>query len=485
MRLDNGGLIGTTGSLTKSGLGTLVLDNALNSFTGGVTVEAGVLRVASAGSLSTGNILLTGGILDLGNLAFAGAINLAGGLVINAGGWTGAGTVSSPTTVDPSFLAALGSDSSFSILPGMTADLSGVTASIDFRGGTLEGIGAYAGALTVTAGTLDLTAASPLGTLAVGGTGSIDFGGRATDIAVAYAGGSLVNADDYTGLITVTGTSTTLVAGTLGGGTVVAGDGRELVFGENFANNVRIVGGSVLGLENFEGTLFVGVGSSVNLGNADDLTNTVTQASLVLESGGTLSGEGTLAALTLGQGSVLDVGNSPGVINVIGDLTLNGGSQRFEVRNALDTLTGLPSTPGEGYDFVSVQGVLDLSALSVQNRFLFELISLNESDGLGALADFDANGTYMFTLYQFGSRDLGSHSVASVNSLFEIDADGFLDMNGQQVDGSLFSIALRGNTLVLNYGVVPEPSTYGLMLGGLALALSAWRRRRQPPAAKA
>jgi hypothetical protein len=275
------------------------------------------------------------------------------------------------------------------------------------------------------------------------------------------------------------------VAGTLGGGTVVAGDGRQLVFGANFANNVRLVGGSVLSLENFEGTLFVGVGSSVNLGNADDLTNTVTQASLVLESGGTLSGEGTLAALTLGQGSVLDVGNSPGVINVIGDLTLNGGSQRFEVRNALDTLTGLPSTPGEGYDFVSVQGVLDLSALSVQNRFLFELISLNESDGLGALADFDANGTYMFTLYQFGSRDLGSHSVASVNSLFEIDADGFLDMNGQQVDGSLFSIALRGNTLVLNYGVVPEPSTYGLMLGGLALALSAWRRRRQPPAAKA
>ena len=480
LRLDNGGLIGTTGSLTKSGLGTLVLDNALNSFTGGVTVEAGVLRVASAGSLSTGNILLTGGILDLGNLAFAGAINLAGGLVINAGGWTGAGTVSSPTTVDPSFLAALGSDSSFSILPGMTADLSGVTAPIDFRGGTLEGIGAYAGALTVTAGTLDLTDASPLGTLAVGGTGSIDFGGRATDIAVAYAGGSLVNADDYTGLITVTGASTTLVAGTLGGGTVVAGDGRELVFGESFANNVRLVGGSVLGLENFEGTLFVGVGSSVNLGNADDLTNTVTQASLVLESGGTLSGEGTLAALTLGQGSVLDVGNSPGVINVVGDLTLNGGSQRFEVRNTLDILTGLPATPGEGYDFVSVQGVLDLSALSAQNRFLLELISLTESDGLGALADFDANGTYMFTLYQFGSPDLGSHSVASVNSLFEIDADGFLDMNGQQVDGSLFSIALQGNTLVLNYGVVPEPSTYGLMLGGLALALSAWRRRRRP-----
>jgi autotransporter-associated beta strand protein len=485
MRLDNGGLIGTTGSLTKSGLGTLVLDNAANSFTGGVTVEAGVLRVVSAGSLSTGDITVTGGLLDLGNFAFSGNINLAGGILVNSQGWTGQGTVTTPFTVDPGFLASLDTGSTFSVLPGMTADLTGITAAIDFRGGSLAGLGSYAGPLTVSAGTLDLTTATPLGSLALAGTGVIDFGGRELVMDIAYSGGSLLNADNYTGEITVTSASTTLMAGSLGGGIVIAGDGRQLVFGANFANNVRLVGGSVLGLENFEGTLFVGVGSSVNLGNADDLTNTVTQASLVLESGGTLSGEGTLAALTLGQGSVLDVGNSPGVINVIGDLTLNGGSQRFEVRNALDTLTGLPSTPGEGYDFVSVQGVLDLSALSVQNRFLFELISLNESDGLGALADFDANGTYMFTLYQFGSRDLGSHSVASVNSLFEIDADGFLDMNGQQVDGSLFSIALRGNTLVLNYGVVPEPSTYGLMLGGLALALSAWRRRRQPPAAKA
>jgi autotransporter-associated beta strand protein len=482
MRLDNGGAMGTTGSLSKLGAGTLVLDNAFNSFTGGVTVEAGVLRVASAGSLSTGDIIVTGGLLDLGNFAFAGNITLAGGMVINTGGWTGTGTANPAFTVDPAFLAGLAAGSSFSILPGMTADISGIAAAIDFRGGALQGVGSYAGALSVSAGTLDLSGGNPLGTLALAGTGVIDFGGRATDIAIAYSGGSLLNADDYTGEITVFGASTTLVAGTLGGGTVVAGNGRLLVFGANFANNVRIIGGSVLNLENFEGTLFVGAGSSINLGNPEDDTSVSTLASLVIEAGGTLSGQGTVASLTLSEGGTLAVGNSPGVITVTNDLTLTGGTQRFEVRNAVDTLTGGPATPGEDYDFVLVQGTLDLSGLSAENRFLLELISLTETDTLGALADFDPAGTYQFTLYEFTGLNLGSNSAGSLNSLFTIDADGFFDMNGDAVDSNLFSVMLnqQNNTLVLSYGVVPEPSTYGLMLGALALALSAWRRRRKP-----
>lgn len=482
MRLDNGGNAGGIGSITKLGSGTLVLDNAANSFTGGMTIEAGVVRVASAGSLSTGDITLTGGLLDLGNLAFAGNINLNGGMVINTAGWTGTGTVNPAFTVDPAFLASLGAGSTFTVLPNMTADIAGIAASIDYRGGTLQGVGAYAGSLGVSGGTLDLAAANPLGTLSLSGTGVIDFGGRATDIDIAYSGGSLLNAGNYTGDIVVSGATTTLVAGTLGGGTVVAGNGRLLVFGANFANNVRLVGGSVLNLQNFAGTLFVGAGSSVNLGNIAAGTETVTLAALVLENGGTLSGEGTLAALTLDAGGVLAVGNSPGVITTTGNLTLNGGTQRFEVRNALDTLTDGPSTPGEDYDVVQVQGTLDLSGLSAQNRFLLELISLTETNALGALADFDPAGTYDFTLYDYATLNLGSNLASGINSLFTLDADGFLDMNGDQVDANLFSVRLdtQNSSLVLHYGVVPEPSTYGLVLGGLALALSAWRRRRKP-----
>jgi autotransporter-associated beta strand protein len=487
MRLDNGGLIGTTGSLTKSGLGTLVLDNALNSFTGGVTVEAGVLRVVSAGSLSTGDITVTGGLLDLGNFAFSGNITLAGGILVNSQGWTGQGTVTTPFTVDPGFLASLDTGSTFSVLPGMTADLTGITAAIDFRGGSLAGLGSYAGPLTVSSGTLDLTTATPLGTLALAGTGVIDFGGRELVMDIAYSGGSLLNADNYTGEITVTSASTTLVAGSLGGGIVIAGDGRQLVFGANFANNVRLVGGSVLNLENFGGTLFVGPGSSVNLGSIEGGTETVTLASIVLEQGGTLSGEGTLSALTLDTGGVLNVGNSPGVITIVNDLALNGGSQRFEVRQATDVLTGLPSQAGVDYDLVEVGGVLDLSGLSASNTFLLELISLQINDSPGSLADFDPNLSYSFTLYDFATYELGATPLGSLNSLFTINTDGFVDMNGGQVDSSMFSVVLdsSNSSLVLQYGVVPEPSTYGLMLGGLALALSAWRRRRQPPAAKA
>jgi hypothetical protein len=470
----------------------LVIYNAVNSFVNDIEVTAsGENSYACAdldGAISVaGDITVTGGLLDLGNFAFSGNITLAGGILVNSQGWTGQGTVTTPFTVDPGFLASLDTGSTFSVLPGMTADLTGITAAIDFRGGSLAGLGSYAGPLTVSAGTLDLTTATPLGTLALAGTGVIDFGGRELVMDIAYSGGSLLNADNYTGEITVTSASTTLVAGSLGGGIVIAGDGRQLVFGANFANNVRLVGGSVLNLENFGGTLFVGPGSSVNLGSIEGGTETVTLASIVLEQGGTLSGEGTLSALTLDTGGVLNVGNSPGVITIVNDLALNGGSQRFEVRQATDALTGLPSQAGVDYDLVEVGGVLDLSGLSASNTFLLELISLQLNDSPGSLADFDPNLSYSFTLYDFATYELGANSLGSLNSLFTINTDGFVDMNGGQVDSNMFSVVLdsSNSSLVLQYGVVPEPSTYGLMLGGLALALSAWRRRRQPPAAKA
>jgi uncharacterized protein with beta-barrel porin domain len=58
------GLIsGTGGSLTKSGTGTLILNN-MNVYSGGTTVSAGTLMVANNNALGSGNVALTGGTLS-------------------------------------------------------------------------------------------------------------------------------------------------------------------------------------------------------------------------------------------------------------------------------------------------------------------------------------------------------------------------------------------------------------------------------------
>jgi hypothetical protein len=67
---------------------------------------------------------------------------------------------------------------------------------------------------------------------------------------------------------------------------------------------------------------------------------------------------------------------------------------------------------------------------------------------------------------------------------FKLDTTG-LTFGGTALDDTLFTLIDVGNgdgsgVLRLQYAApIPEPSTYGLILGGLALAGAAIRRRRK------
>ena len=71
---------GGTGSIVKSGAGTLILGGN-NSFSGGIAVNAGLLSISSDGNLGSGGTLALGNGTTLqltGNATIAHAITVAG-----------------------------------------------------------------------------------------------------------------------------------------------------------------------------------------------------------------------------------------------------------------------------------------------------------------------------------------------------------------------------------------------------------------------
>jgi hypothetical protein len=129
-----------------------------------------------------------------------------------------------------------------------------------------------------------------------------------------------------------------------------------------------------------------------------------------------------------------------------------------------------------------VTGELNLAALSSDNRFVLNLTSLGDAETVGPLLDFDPLSTYSFTLIDYGTLELGANTSfgANLSSLFTLNTSGFLDQNGNEVlaGWSVLNDTDR-SALVLTYSAIPEPSTYGLILGTLALAGAAVRRRRK------
>ena len=251
--------------------------------------------------------------------------------------------------------------------------------------------------------------------------------GTANGIAVLITGATSVN--NQQGYNVLKGTNSYTGGTTITGGTLVYGAANAFGTG-----SITLNGGALKLANGFS-----------NIPNALTLTN------------GTLAGNWTFTTpQSFGAGVTLSPGNSPGTITFGAGLTLTGtgGASTIEI-------SGATNVPGTSADLIAVTGTLNLTGLT---GYTLNVISL--------LPDTVTPGAVS------GLSSPVSWTIFTSTTLTGFDAADFTINQAGFVNTGIFALNSSGNNIQLTFTPVPEPSTYALMLAGLAFAgLRTWRKR--------
>lgn len=440
-------------------LSTVALTRA-NNHSGGTYLQMGRLVLQDSAALGSGTLFVGGGSLGYDEF-----------------GSTTALTVLEPHASVSSLANSIDLSSSLNVRNESPLTLSGV---IDGYGQLLKsGAGLltlagdntnFSGEVYVSSGSLTVATDNALGMGRLGFGTTSGLSANFTSAKPTVAG--LYDSDALDATVFL-GTSTTLTidtqqssrfSGTIAGSgrLEITGYGEQTLAGANtFSGGTVVRNGGTLVVSNSNA---LGNGPVVELNNGTlVLDNTTLSANLSFDelNGGKLSGNGSISLstpLTLGVGAILSPGWSIGDLSLDGDVTLaSGGRYDFEFAD------------GPGGTLLTDSLYIYSVAISATSNSPF-IVHVG-SAAYDTLLNFDPATSRSWTLFTTGPTITGFDPAA-----FNVSLDSSFS---NPLNGGNFSVGFDGlSTVSLNFTPVPEPSTFTLLLLGLALVgFSATRRR--------
>jgi len=465
------GVMSGNGTLIQNGPGNLTL-SAINTYTGGTTVNSGTLNLAAGGGNAAilGTLTINSGALVNCTAQNAFGFNIGASLsqvVINggtlnfaAGGRTG--LLTNMTLVGGNVTStaggALGFSTGFGITTNASATSSTINSTITIRSSSNMAINVADGAAVndlVISGVIN-NSDEPNGSLTKTGAGTLLLSGNNT-----YNGTTTVSA----GTLRLSG------AGTLGTGEISISGGTLDMGGKSLTNTFGSLSGGTLS----NGTL-TNNGSNFNLQNGavsavlagTNGVNKTTSGTVTLTGNNTYTGTTTINSGTLQAAAAGAMGNST-VVNVTGgsflvtaanavsdntNINLNGG--RMAMSGNFNENVGLLTLSADSIiDFAGFSGVLRFSG--VGSWAASANLAIWNWSGLTGYNDPINN-------YQTPSRLVFTNNATLSDNLANIS---FYSGNGTGFVGNGFERAFSdpgfsGTEII----AVPEPETY---LTGIAL----------------
>ena len=410
---------GQNGTLTKDGLGALTL-NSTNTYTGATTINAGTVKIGSAGSLGAGTY--SGAITNNGTLQYSSSVDQTlSGNISGTGGLTkdtsststltlaGSNTYTGTTTVNAGTLA-------FSVA-GNGSSNGGFGSSSNAASNVLIGNGAVlsyngTGGSTDRLFTINGTANGTVATLNSSGTGAINWTNTG---AIAYGTNNQTRTLQLGGTNTGNNTLAALIADNGSGAVSLtkSGAGTWVLTGNNTYTGATTLSGGVLSISTIaNATEASNLGAPPNAGSG-----------YLLFQGGTLqytgSGHSTNRNFNLQTGgATIDASGT-------GALVMSGG--------AIANITNITTS-------------LTLTGSNTDNNTLSGALTISNNATLGSLVK---NGTGKWVL---------SGSSTTYNGTTTLNA-GTLQIGNANALGTTGNITFGGGMLQYGSGITADLST--------------------------